>query len=109
MEYYEYSYYLSDNPNEKNIEKWIKIKEEQNSSSKLIFTINPDDSDNYNDLLKAKDIYIYVKETVNKGKDEKTTISYAMKLETTQNSIEEYKEINQMLMLEIKENQTILH
>ncbi len=87
----EYYYYLSTNSNEKNIENWIKIDKNQTSTSSLDFSINTNDLPNYSDMLKGKDIYIYIKEVVKRNNEEKTTVSNGIEL-VSNDQIEVYKD-----------------
>ena len=81
----EYYYYLSSNANENNIDKWVKISEEQNAEDKLIFTIDSRNVSNYVDISDGDIVYVYVKEVAVKGGNQTVTISKAMKLETDTN------------------------
>lgn len=78
----EYYYYLSQNKNEKNINDWVKINEEQNSKDSLQFTIDSRKISNYNDLANKNTLYLYIKEVAVKGGNQSIKISNAMKLET---------------------------
>lgn len=79
----EYYYYLSPNKGETNITQWIKIKEEQNSSDKLEFTINTQDIDYYEKIANEETMYLYVKEIATKGANQKIAITSGMELGTT--------------------------
>ena len=81
----EYYYYLSSNANENNIDKWVKISEEQNAEDKLVFTIDSRNVSNYVDISDGDIVYVYVKEVAVKGGNQTVTISKAMKLETDTN------------------------
>ena len=70
----EYYYYLSNNKNENNITKWVKIKEEQNDENKLIFSINSKDIENFEEISGDKNIYLYIKEVAVKENDKKEFI-----------------------------------
>ncbi len=85
----EYYYYLSPNPNEKNITDWIKITENQNDSNKLNFTIDSRKITNYNKISSEEVLYLYIKEVAIKGEDQSIAISKPMKLET-EKKIETY-------------------
>ena len=78
----EYYYYLSTNQNEKNINDWIKITEEQKSNDKLSFTIDSRKVANYDELAGENVIYLYIKEVAIKGGNQSINISNAMKLES---------------------------
>lgn len=81
----EYYYYLSANGDEKNIDNWVKITDEQNSNDKLQFTIDSRNISNYNEILSEDVVYLYVKEVATKGGNQSIAISKAMKLETDTN------------------------
>lgn len=85
----EYYYYLSPNPNEKNITDWIKITENQNDSNKLNFTIDSRKITNYDKIASEEVLYLYIKEVAIKGEDQSIAISKPMKLET-EKKIETY-------------------
>lgn len=87
MEYY---YYLSSNPQETNIENWVKVNNFENKDNKLSFEINTSDISNYEDVSNANNLYLYVKEvaTLNNMKQEK--ITSALQLEISNVNIEEY-------------------
>lgn len=77
---YEYFYYLSTSPNETGIENWVRITADQKSTSSIKFPVNTNDLSNYSEILKGKDVYVYVKEIVKKNGEEKTTISKGIEL-----------------------------
>lgn len=81
----EYYYYLSSNANENNIDKWVKISEEQNAEDKLVFTIDSRNVSNYVDISDGDIVYVYVKEVAVNGGNQTVTISKAIKLETDTN------------------------
>jgi len=80
----EYYYYLSTVKDEKNITEWVKIKEEQNFSNKLQFTIDSKDISNYEDISKENVIYLYIKEVGIKGGDQSIAISNPLSLEANE-------------------------
>ena len=75
-----YYYYISTNANENNITGWVAINESQTSSNKLNFRVDTRDISNYSDTLKDNQLYIYIKEVVNKGTDEKNFTTVGLKL-----------------------------
>ena len=79
---YEYYYYLSSNQNDANITDWVKISEEQNSSSSLTFKINSKDMKNISEFSNADGIYLYIKEVALLGGSQSVLTSKAMKLES---------------------------
>lgn len=87
MEYY---YYLSSNPQETNIENWVKVNNLENANNKLSFEINTSDVSNYEEVSNANDLYLYIKEvaTLNDIQQEKVTSS--LKLEVENINVEEY-------------------
>lgn len=90
-----YYYYISKNQDEKNIENWVEIKEKQNESDKLKFTINMNDVKNHKELTDADTLYLYVKEVSTKNEEEKITVSKAMPLKLEEGSntqVDEKKE-----------------
>ena len=89
----EYYYYLSPNKQEKNIENWVKINEEQNLEDKLTFTINTNDISNYGDIANSEKLYLYIKEVAKKGGDQKIAQFGAFELGTT-DKIETYLDGN---------------
>ncbi len=78
----EYYYYLSSKQEETNIKDWVKITDSQNSKNKLSITIDTRESKNYEELSSYDVIYLYIKEVVTKGEDQKTTISKSMQLQS---------------------------
>lgn len=89
-ETYEYYYYLSDKQEEDIIQNWVLIKEEQNENNRISFKIDTRDIKNLAELSDASTLYLYVKEVVQKGGDQKVAISKAMEIETDTNDIEIY-------------------
>lgn len=78
---YKYSYYISDKKGEKNIkdEYWVDtdsnlVKEEDGTYS-LTLKINSKDLKNYLNITDGDVLYIYIKETAQKGENIKTQIS----------------------------------
>lgn len=59
-----YKYYLSSNQDKKTISdsEWIELKDVQINNGKLIFTINTKDLPNYDEVSKANNLYLYVRE-----------------------------------------------
>lgn len=81
----EYYYYLSPNANEKFIKDWVKIEENQNLKDKLDFTIDTRKMHNYKEICNEDTVYIYIKETAIKGKNQNSVISKPVKFETDLN------------------------
>ena len=86
----EYYYYLSSNPNETSISKWVKIKDSDTSENQITFEINTLDIYNYEEIINSNEIYLYIKEVATKNdmKAEKTINFGALKIENM--NIEEY-------------------
>lgn len=76
----EYYYYLSSNPDETNIENWVKITKESKDNEKIQFEINTTDVKNYKDLLSSNNLYLYIKEVAKKGEKQSEIISRSIKL-----------------------------
>lgn len=89
-ETYEYYYYLSDKQEEGIIQDWILIKEEQKENTTISFKIDTRDIENLTQLSDASTLYLYVKEVVQKGGDQKVAITKAMEVETNIDDIEIY-------------------
>lgn len=77
---YEYYYYLSSNKDEKNIKKWVKIKDANISNDGMEFKINTKDLVNYSELSDSNNLYLYIKEVAIKGGNQSVKISKSMKL-----------------------------
>lgn len=63
---FDYYYYLSIDQNESNIQDWVKINEEQKTDGKIEFEINTKDIKNYEKLIDADNLYLYIKEVIQK-------------------------------------------
>ena len=87
---FEYSYYLSSNPNLKNITDWVKIKEEQKLENKLQFKIDSRDIPNFSEISKSNTIYLYVRESVEKGGNQSVITTSAMNFNVGDAKIETY-------------------
>lgn len=87
MEYY---YYISSNENEQNIENWIKITEEQKDDGKLKFSVDTKKIENYQEIVNADDIYIYIKEFAVKNGQQKVVVSDALLVDQTETEIKMY-------------------
>ena len=87
MEYY---YYLASNPNEANIGKWIKIENLEKKDNKLSFEINTSNISNYEEISKANDVYLYIKEIAILNNAEQEKITKSSKLEVSNINIEKY-------------------
>lgn len=81
----EYYYYLSSSPNKTNIKDWVKIKETQNSTYRLAFSINTNDISNFSEVSKSNKLYLYIKEVAKKSSDTKTLITSSVELKYTEN------------------------
>ena len=88
---YKYYYYLSSSPSTQNIKKWVEVKEEQKSNTKLEFVVNTQDISNYTEVSKAEKLYIYIKEVVTKGDLSEEVTTKAILLETA-GKVEVYKD-----------------
>ena len=88
---YEYYYYLSLNPNETNIEKWVKISKYNSSEDKLQFEINTSDINNTSSLASLNNLYLYIKEVAIKGGNQSRLTTKAIKLDSNV-SIETYRD-----------------
>ena len=86
---YEYYYYLSSNANEKSIQDWVKINEDQTSNDKLQFKINTKDSKNYEEIANSNTLYLYIKEVATKGGDQAVLTTKALTLNSSA-SVETY-------------------
>jgi len=64
MEYY---YYLSMNPSETNITNWTKIEDAQMNGNKMLFGVSTIEMSNYESLVNANNIYIYIKEVATRN------------------------------------------
>ena len=86
----EHYYYLSSSPNEKNITDWIEIEQIQEADNQITFGINTLDISNYEELVNANTIYLYVKEiaTRNDMLQEKITLPLDLKVKNI--DIEQY-------------------
>ena len=106
MEYY---YYLSSKPQETDIKDWIKISKLDNTDNKLSFDINSADISNYEDIVTADNLYLYIKEVATLNNMQQEKITSALKLETGNVKIEEYvdgKKIGDVDPKEVTEPET---
>lgn len=107
MKYY---YYLSINPNEENIANWVEMTELQQEKNNLSFEINTLDIANYEELVSAGKIYLYVKEVAirNSMKSEKITSSVAIDAENivVEEFVDDEKKTNLELIPSKKEDNT---
>ncbi len=87
---YEYYYFISTNSSEENIEDWVKISEKQNSDKAITLKINSKDIKDYAKIADAEKVYIYIKEVVVKGDNQKTVISKAMEIKSNIDKAELY-------------------
>lgn len=77
----DYYYWLSSNPKETDIDKWIKIDSGEIVDGKLKFTINSKDIPNYQEVSTSEALYLYIKERATKGEAKIETITSSMKVE----------------------------
>ena len=106
MEYY---YYLSSKPQVTDIKDWIKISKLDNTDNKLSFDINSADISNYEDIVTADNLYLYIKEVATLNNMQQEKITSALKLETGNVKIEEYvdgKKIGDVDPKEVTEPET---
>ena len=82
---FEYYYYLSQNPEENDINDWVEITETQSDNTKLKFKIDTRKIKTYDELAESSKIYLYVKEVAKKGGDQKV---YIKSIEMTKDDIE---------------------
>ena len=87
---YEYYYYISTNKNDTNIQNWVKIKKIQESKDGISFTIDTNDMENYQEVVKSNTTYLYIKEIAIKGGDQKVTISRINDKESNDGILEMY-------------------
>lgn len=88
MEYY---YYLSSKSNETNITKWTKIEKSDNPKlNDLEFEVNTLNLSNYEELVDAKTIYLYVKEIATRNNLKAEVISNAISIKLENMNIEQY-------------------
>lgn len=106
MEYY---YYLSSDSSLSNITDWIKISEKQDNNDKISFRIDTRKCKNYEELLKAENLYLYVKEVATKGNLSSNNISSALKVEN-KGSVDVYidnKKEDSISVVEEKNNSNV--
>ena len=101
---FEYYYYLSANKDEKNIENWIEIKENQLSNSELEFEINTNEISNFKELSDADTLYLYINEVAILGGNQTSKVSKAMELN---NNVTIEKYIDNAKVSESNSNQII--
>ena len=77
---YEYYYYLSTNPDEQNIKKWVKINDSSKDGKSISFTIKSSDVENYAELLKNQNVYLYIEEITTRDGNQKVAQSNGLKL-----------------------------
>ena len=87
MEYY---YYLSSNPQESNIQNWIKIDKFNTNDNKLSFEINTLDNSNYEEISNSDTLYLYIKEVATLNNTQQEKITSSLKLEVENINVEEY-------------------
>lgn len=68
---YTYYYYLSENDSEENIQNWTQINNSEvaanDGSISITFTVNTKDIGNYDELVKADRLYLYIREVGRAG------------------------------------------
>lgn len=82
----EYYYYISSNPNEDNITKWVKVTEKQDSLDKIKLMIDSRNLANDD----GEDLYLYIKEVAIKGGNQNIVQTKAMKIEEDDADVELY-------------------
>lgn len=87
---YEYYYYISTNSSETDIKDWVKINESQTSDNSLVLTINSKNIKNYDKISDAEKVYLYIKEVVTKGENQKITISNGIEIKSKVDKAELY-------------------
>ena len=86
----EYYYYLSTNPNEENIAKWIKTDTKEISETSFSFEINTLEIPNYEELASANKLYLYTKEVATKNDMKSEKIVMISSIEAENINIEKY-------------------
>lgn len=91
-----YYYYLSTEQNENNIQDWVKINEEQKTDGKIEFEINTKDIKNYEKLIYADNLYLYIKEVIQKEGNQSVEVTIEKYLDNAKvnNSKSDNKEDN---------------
>lgn len=87
-----YYYYISSNPEEKNIKDWIEIKNVSKVGNTLSFAVKSTENPNYDELIEADNLYVYIKEVATLGTSTKTKISSGLKLGTKEVTMVIYKD-----------------
>ena len=88
---YKYYYYLSSSPSKTDITDWTEIKQKQTSMDKIEFVVDTNDIKNYEEVIKAQKLYIYIKEEVTKSEEKAEIITKAIELQT-EGKVEVYKD-----------------
>ena len=70
--------------------KWIKIENIDKKDNKISFEINTSDISNYEEVSKANDVYLYIKEIAILNNAEQEKITKSSKLEVSNINIEKY-------------------
>lgn len=81
----EYYYYLSQNKDEENITDWIKVTNVDYNENVLHFRIDTNDINNIEEIVKADNLYIYIKEVAIKGGNQSIKTSKAIEMKTDAN------------------------
>lgn len=92
----EYYYYLSSNPQENNIRKWVKINDFEKKGNQLSFEINTLDNSNYEEISNSDTLYLYIKEVATLDNKQEEKITPSLKLEVENINIEEYVDGNKI-------------
>lgn len=88
-----YYYYLSSSPSLRTINDWILIEETQSASNKLVFTMDTRETSNYNEIMAAPDLYLYVKEIATKGNSVKEYVTPSISVVKNASTVSEaYKD-----------------
>ena len=74
----EYYYYISPNQNESSIVNWVKLNENSNNDNTIEFKINTKDINNYSEIIKSDNLYLYIKEVAKLGGNQEVKISKAI-------------------------------
>lgn len=99
----EYYYHISSEVNEKNINTWTKVNEEQKSDDKLKFSVDLKNLPNINAISNDGKLYLYVKEVVKDGGNQSVVITKGMELQIYEEIEGEEEKSNTAEAKEIKE------
>ena len=79
---YEYYYCLSSNENESKIENWVKVAKFNSTYNQIQFEINTKEISNYDEIVEADNLYIYIKEVAIKGDKQSVKVSNSMEIDS---------------------------